>query len=243
MKKLLIVLLVSSIFLSGCLYPNERLTENQATNQEQLDRIQDAVHDYQESQNGLLPIQTRDQETPLLIKYPIDFNLLRDNNLIGETPGNSFEQGGIYSYVIVKPEDEAIVKVSDTRITQKLRTINYEIQLYRSNNTYPPYGQSLGNGFFTIDTERMNMSEEPVVESPYNGTELDIIMTTEGEAVVDYRSDVYQLLEEEEIDSYDGDLRELLLEYYPIVPTYGTAMILDDGQINLDEQSEDDLDL
>ncbi|WP_188206025.1 hypothetical protein [Alkalibacillus aidingensis] len=240
MKLKIVTIILSTLLLSACLYPNEQRTENQATNEEQLNRVQDAVHEYQELHNGLLPIQTRDQETPLLIKYPVNFNLLKEENLLGETPGNAFEQGGVYSYVIVDPEDEAIVKVADTRISQKLRSVNYEINMYRSKNGHPPYGESVGDGYFKLNEDRINMNVEPVVTSPYTNQELDIIMSRSGEAVVDYRPEVYQLLEREGIDSYEGDLRYLLLDYYPIVPAYSPKMILENDQIELTSEIDDD---
>lgn len=44
-------------------------------------------------------------------------------------------------------------------------------------------------------------------------------------------------MEEEGIEEYEGDLRYLLTEHYPIVPAYSPAMFLDNGEIIL-ESSE-----
>ncbi|MDV2580834.1 hypothetical protein [Alkalibacillus haloalkaliphilus] len=235
MKLKIITLLTFTVLLSGCLYPNERMQENQATNDEQLAAVQQAVEEFSERNNGILPIHTRDQDTPLFIKYPVNFNSLKEENILGETPGNAYEQGGYYSYVIVHPREEPTVQVSDVRVTQTLRSINYEINIYRNNAGNPPYGESLGNGLFTINQDRVNLRDEPNVTSPYTGQELDVVMTTQGEAVVDYRPDVYQLMESEGIDEYDGDLRYLLIEHYPIVPAFSPEMYLEDGQIVLKE--------
>ncbi|MDQ0350865.1 hypothetical protein J2R98_000668 [Alkalibacillus filiformis] len=105
MKLKIIFLLVFTLLLSGCLYPNERMQENQATNEEQLAAVQQAVEEFRERNNGILPIHTRDQDTPLFIKYPVNFNALKEENILGETPGNAYEQGGYYSYVIVDPRE------------------------------------------------------------------------------------------------------------------------------------------
>ncbi|GAA0458875.1 hypothetical protein [Alkalibacillus silvisoli] len=235
MKTKIVLIMISTLMLQACLFPNERLQENQGTNEEQLETVQQAVDEYRERHNGILPIQTREHDTPLFIKYPVNFSVLKEENILGETPGNAFEQGGYYSYVIVDPKDEVLVQVSDVRISQSLRSINYEINMYRNNHGNPPYGESIGDGIFRINEDRINLREDTVVTSPYTGGELDVVMTTQGEAVVDYRPDIYQLMEREGIESYDGDIRYLLLEYYPIVPAYSPEMYFKDGEIKLEE--------
>lgn len=229
----MLVIILTSILLSGCLYPNDQLSENEATNDEQLNRVQAAVDEYREANNGLLPIETRDQETPIFIKYPIDFQVLREQGIMGEVPGNSYAGGGPYTYVLIDVEEEPKVKVVDSRVTQRLRTVNYEINLYRNKNNYAPFGERIGDGIFTIDPNKLELNNGYTVESPYSGQELDIILGKEGQAKVDFRPDVYQLMEREGIDTYDGDLRYLLAEHYPIVPAYSPAMFLENDEIIL----------
>ncbi|MGM8213980.1 hypothetical protein ACLIA0_00240 [Bacillaceae bacterium W0354] len=232
MKKIkLLLLLVILTVLSACLYPDERLKQNMPTNDEQLERVQAAVHEYRDRQNGLLPILTRDSDVDLFVKYPVDFNKLKELNILGETPKNAYEQGGYYTYVIVDPEDEALVKVVDVRLTQKLRSINYEITLYRNKNIYPPFANKIFDDYFEIDKNKINNKDDLTVTSPYSGTELDVIINLDGEALVDYRPDVYQLIQEHQIESYDRDLRYLLTEYYPFTPAYSPPMILEDGKV------------
>ncbi|MFD2640341.1 hypothetical protein [Piscibacillus salipiscarius] len=229
--KLGIILVITSVILSACLYPDSQRVENTPTNDEQLEQVQNAVHQYQEQHNGLLPIKNRDQNTPLFIKYPIDFNKLKESNIMGQPPANSYERGGAYSYVIIDPENKAIVKVSDVRVNQKLRTVNYEINLYRNENLYPPYGEMLFKNYFKLDYESLGIDQPFTVKSPYTRNKLDVIINAKGQALVDYRPDVYKLLEENNIESYDGDLRNLLVQEYPLVPTYSPPMYLEDGEI------------
>nr|WP_289036660.1 hypothetical protein [uncultured Allobacillus sp.] len=233
----ILLLIFSSILLTGCLYPNNQLTENQATNDEQLDSVQQAVDEYRETTNGLLPIETKDQNTPIFIKYPIDFQVLREKGIMGEVPSNSFAGGGKYSYVLINPEEDPKVKVVDARITQQLRTVNYQINLYRNENDFAPFGERIGNGIFSIDREKLRLKDGYTVISPYTGQALDIVIGKGGDAKVDFRPDVYQLMEEEGIEDYEGDLRYLLAEHYPIVPAFSPAMIMEDGEIIL-KQSE-----
>ncbi|MET3682342.1 hypothetical protein ABID56_000421 [Alkalibacillus flavidus] len=235
-RKLSVIILALSL-LSACLYPQEQRRDNQVSNDEQLDRVQQAVDSYREQENGLLPIETRDQDTPLFIKYPIDFTPLMEQNIIGEVPSNSFQEGGYYSYVIVDPEESAEVKVADARVTQTLRSVNYEIHTYRNENGHPPYGETIGDGVFTINEEHVDTVDGLTVNSPYSNQQLDVVMTTQADVLVDYRPDVYRLLEEENIDEYEGDLRYLLLEHYPIVPAYSPEMYLENGNVVLQQPS------
>ncbi|PKR78856.1 hypothetical protein CEY16_03625 [Halalkalibacillus sediminis] len=238
MKKIVLTLLPLTIFLSGCLYPNNELRENQFTNDQQLEQVQDAVKTYQEQNNGLLPIQTRDDDTPLFIKYPVDFNTLRNQNLIGSTPGNAYEKGGVYSYVIIDPEEEATVKVADARVTQHLRSVIYDVTVYKKRNGSPPYGEQVGEGHYMINEERLNTNHETTVSSPYSDMELDIIVNVQGDVLIDYRPEVYQLIENEGIEKYSGDLRYLLMEYHPMVPVYSSPMVLEDGEIEFTNEVE-----
>ncbi len=231
MKLKVIGILFLTMMLTACLYPDDQKVDHQPTNDEQLEEVQQAVHQYKEQNNGLLPIKNRDQDTPVYIKYPIDFNTLKEANIMGQPPANSYERGGAYSYVIVDPEGEAAVKVSDVRVNQQLRSINYDINLYRNKNLYPPYGDMIFKNYFELDHDSLEEKEPLKVKSPYTRDELDVIINVDGQPLVDYRPDVYKLLEEQGISEYDGDLRDLLVEEYPMVPSYSPPMVLEDGEI------------
>lgn len=70
-------------------------------------------------------------------------------------PGNAYENGGIYQYAIINPETNPEVKLIDLRITDALRSINLKINLYRDKHLYPPFGEVVENGIFTIDHEKL----------------------------------------------------------------------------------------
>ncbi|TFB23960.1 hypothetical protein E3U55_03870 [Filobacillus milosensis] len=231
MKLKLSIIILTTLLLQACLYPDSQKVENAPTNDEQLNEVQQAVNQYKDQNGGLLPIKNRGQQTPIFIKYPIDFTKLSDANILGQPPGNSYERGGPYSYVILDPENEVEVKVADVRVNQKLRSINYEINIYRNENLYPPYGEMINKGYFNINLEAIELDEVPTVKSPYSGQKLEIIINHEGKPLVDYRPDVYRILEKENINEYDGDLRYLLTDHYPIVPSYSPPMSLVDGEI------------
>ena len=58
------------------MYPKENMKQNAIPYEDQLQVVQKAITTYQEQTNGLLPIKTRDMNTPIYQKYPIDFQKL-----------------------------------------------------------------------------------------------------------------------------------------------------------------------
>src|SRR5699024_6632972 len=110
--------LLITILLSGCLYPQKELSQNQAPNDAQLEMVQTAVEEYQGKTQGLVPIKTKENDSPIFQKYLVDFNLLKEEQILTELPGNAYENGGIYQYTIITPEDDPRVKLIDLRTTK-----------------------------------------------------------------------------------------------------------------------------
>src|SRR5690348_7684666 len=97
MKRLMLfsTLMIMAVILSGCMYPKEELTQNQVPYKDQIKAVQSAVDDFQKDNGGILPIKTKDAETPIYQKYPIDFKKIAPK-YIAEPPGNAYESGGIF---------------------------------------------------------------------------------------------------------------------------------------------------
>ena len=93
--KIGLILIILSI-ASGCMFPQEELAKNKIPNEAQLDMVQEAVMQYQEETDGLLPIKTKPSDAPIYEKYLIDFTMLKERQLITETPGTAYENGGAY---------------------------------------------------------------------------------------------------------------------------------------------------
>ncbi|GGF09335.1 hypothetical protein GCM10010954_04710 [Halobacillus andaensis] len=217
--------------LTGCLYPESELNKNNATNQEQLDSVQASVLQYQEQESGLLPIKTKEEDTPPFLKYPVDFSKLRERGLIGEAPGNSFENGGHYQYVIIHPDEEPTVKVVDLRLTEALRSLQLKVDFYENENEFPPLNNKVAKGVYDLKYEEMGLESPPTVDSPYSDQQLPVYINERGELLVDYRKELYQLLEQEE-HSYDegDDIRYLLTDHTPFAPAYSPAYTIEDGE-------------
>lgn len=232
MKRIIPFVYISIVLLilSGCMYPQSELAKHQEPQEAQLERVQEVVLQYREQTNGLLPIHTTESDAPLYEKYVIDFTALKDAQLLQETPGTAYENGGYYQYIIINPEEDPQVKLIDLRMTEKLREVNVKLDIYRQKHLYPPYGEQITSDIYRLNYERLGFKEEPTVVSPYSNEELPILMTTEGELIVDYRLDLQLAIEEFGVDEDSEDIRYVLEENYPFVPAYSVPYELDGGQ-------------
>lgn len=229
--KLLGLMILTTFFLSGCLYPEERLARNQTPNQVQLESVQSAVDQYIEKKPMNLPIKTRDQDVPTFRKYPIDFERLKQERIITESPGNSFERGGVYQYVIIHPEENATVKVIDLRTIQEVRDVNMRLTAYRNEHRYPPFKDEIADGVYTIKHKAIGLDDPPTVISPYSGNPLPIVMDVDGKLYIDYRKDLYNALQEHEHDYENGDdIRYLLADHSAVVPAYSLPYTVKDDE-------------
>ncbi|MGI8315367.1 hypothetical protein [Halobacillus mangrovi] len=227
----LLLLFLCMIVLSGCLYPSSQLQKNQVPNQVQLESIQTAVDTFQSNSGGLLPIKTKPQDTPVFQKYQLDFSKLKEQGLIGELPGTSFENGGHYQYVIIHPEKDPTVKVLDLRTTEELRSLQVKVKFYQDSNRYPPLGDQIARGVYALDYEKVGLEEEPMIDSPYSQQMLPVYLNAKGEVLIDYRKDLYNYLQNKDHSYESGDdIRYLLTDHAPFVPGYSEAYTVKDGE-------------
>ncbi|HLU22634.1 MAG TPA: hypothetical protein VKZ77_09115 [Bacillaceae bacterium] len=222
-KAALLVTIVVSFLLTGCMYPEERKAENQVPYEDQIISVQNAVEKYQEDEGGLLPIKTRDEDTPIYIKYPIDFKKLQPK-YIPEPPGNAYESGGVFQYVLVDVETNPTVKVFDLRIAEKIREIKIRIR----SQGYPPFKNSITKSIFTLDYSKLGYDSEPYVISPFTQNNLSFVITGSGEIYVDYISDLYHALQESEESFQPGEnIINLLTKDSYFVPAYSLPYTVD----------------
>lgn len=214
-------LLILIVILSGCMFPNDKLEKNKVPNEDQLLTVQNAVEDFAEDSGGPLPIKTKNADIDLYEKYPIDFSKLKESGFLSEIPGNAYENGGIYSYMIVNPEDNPEVKLIDLQLSEKVRDVNVKLDIYRSKNLYPPFGEEIEGGLFKINFEKLNYKEKQYVKSPYTQNNLPLIMNTEGKVFIDYRSDFMTIMEDNNFEFKENeDIRYIYHEVSPFVPVY-----------------------
>ncbi|RID87376.1 hypothetical protein D1970_05075 [Mesobacillus zeae] len=209
--------------LSGCMYPEENLAQNKIPYKDQVDSVQKAVEQYREDQGGFLPIKTKEADTPLYQKYPVDFQKIVPQYL-PEIPGNAFENGGIFQYVMVDTETKPTVKLLDVRMAETIR----EIKMRINASGYPPFKKQLGKNVFTLDFKQLGYKEEPVAVSPYTENNLPFVISGEGEIYVDYRSDLYDSLKDTKVRFGQGDdIRSILMDDSLFVPAYSLPYTID----------------
>ncbi|MBY7143483.1 hypothetical protein KFZ56_10580 [Virgibacillus sp. NKC19-3] len=222
-------ILLFVILLSGCLAPQNELAKNQPPNEQQLEQVQHAVETYQE-ETQVLPIKTKPNDTPIFQKYLIDFTALKENNALSEIPGTAYENGGVYQYTLITPEENPRVKLIDLQITEAIRSVNVQLDIYRDENIYPPFGEEIAEDVYSIDYQKLGFESPPSVESPYSDEKLPIIMDVEGNLHVDYRIELKKALNDYDHDYTEGDdIRYILPENTPFVPAYSLPYTIKDG--------------
>lgn len=218
---LLWVLIIS--LLTGCAYPEDKLAESKIPYQDQVESVQTAVEQFQKDNGGILPIKTKDSDTPIYQKYIIDFKKITPKYM-AEPPGNAFESGGIFQYVLIDVETNPTVKIFDLRMAETIRDINLRIKMQQ----YPPYKEQVSGGVFSLDYKQLGFTEEPVVMSPYSNQELPFVITGSGQVYVDYRKDLFQTLQDKDVSFEPGeDIRPILHEDSMFVPAYSLPYIID----------------
>ncbi|WP_377888786.1 hypothetical protein [Alkalihalobacillus sp. R86527] len=218
------------LILSGCLYPESRKGENRIPYTDQIDSVQTAVDQYQENKS-VLPIKTRDQDTPIYQKYPIDFKKIVPSYL-QEPPGNSFENGGVFQYVLINVEEEPMVRILDLIIVEDVKDLQLRINDYRRNHKYPPFKDILAKDRYSIDYEKLGMDTEPTIKSPFTNDDLPFFLDEKGNVHVDYRSDLNKAITNNPEHSYkEGeDIRDLLAFNSFYVPVSSVPYTIDNGK-------------
>jgi hypothetical protein len=231
MKHFIYMVIVTLAFsvLTGCLYPEERMSQNRIPYEQQLNSVQEAVNQYR-NDNGVPPIENRDQGTQLYIKYPIDFGKLVPRYL-PEPPGNSFENGGVFQYVLVDVEEDPVVKLVDLETVEQIKEYKMKLRIYIQKNQYPPYKDVLANDRFTLKYKELGYKEQPVVKSPFTGNNLPLIVDGKNDVYIDYSMDLYQALQDQEPNYEQGDdIRDILMKDSPFVPAFSVPYTVENGE-------------
>jgi len=222
-KMMFSFLLITAVLLSGCMYPQEELTQNQVPYKDQIKAVQTAVDDFQKDNGGILPIKTKDAKTPIYQKYPIDFNKIAPK-YIAEPPGNAYESGGIFQYVLIDVETNPTVKLLDLRLAETIRDIKLRIK----TNGYPPYKKQIAQNVFSLDYSKLGFKKDPYAVSPFTNQNLSFVINGNAEVYVDYRPDLYQALKKAGKEPKPGeDIRSILVDNSMFVPAYSLPYTID----------------
>jgi hypothetical protein len=232
MRKILVVVMLTCVasLLGGCMYPEERLKQNQVAYPDQLQSVQTAVNTFKKDTNGLLPIKNSEENTPIYQKYPVDFNRLIPD-YVADAPGNSYENGGVFQYVLIDVETNPTVKLLDLRAVEVVRDVTLRVKMYRDKHTYPPYKGVLTDSVFELDFEKLGYKEIPYVVSPYSEKNLPLVIDNKGDIYIDYSIDLYEKIQEGKHTYKEGDdMRSLLTADSPFVPAFSLPYTMKDGE-------------
>lgn len=214
--KCLTGLAVSIFLLSACGYPGDPNVQEHVY-PAQIQTVQSAVNEYHKD-TGVLPIQTRDQKTPLYKKYPIDFNRLLGKYL-PNAPQNAYANGGIFEYVLVHAEKNPTVKVADLQNEQVLQELQTKINFFRYSHHFTPIGKIIVPKRYTIDYKKLGYHTPPYVTSPFTGYQLGFVIGPNSKVHIDYRKDLHAFMKKFGGSYKPGeDIRHILVDHSPFVP-------------------------
>lgn len=224
-KKWSVLFLLLCIFLSGCMYPEDKKVQSQTPYVDQVKSVQNAVNQFQKDHDGILPIKNSVESTPIYQKYAIDFKRIVPEYM-EQPPSNAFESGGVFQYVIVFYENVPMVKIFDLRISEILSELQLRVKL----QGYPPFKEKIANNVYTLDYKKLGYSEEPFVVSPFTNRNLSFVINGNAEIFVDYRIDLYEALKTQKGNEYQKgeDIRNLLLKDSLFVPVYSLPYTYDE---------------
>jgi len=212
------------MLLSGCAYPQEELAKNQTPYQDQLKAVQTAVDSYRKDNGGMLPIVTKDVNTPLYQRYPVDFKKISPR-YIADPPGNAFENGGVFQYVLVNEETKPEVKLFDLRVADTIRELRLKIKM----DGYPPFKKVIASDVYSLDYKKMGYKQPPMALSPFTQKKLPMVISGEGEIYIDYRNDLKAAIKNIGLSGYKpgDDIRPLLVNNSMFVPAYSVPYTFD----------------
>ncbi|WP_040713045.1 hypothetical protein [Paenibacillus curdlanolyticus] len=214
---IMLLFIMSSV--AGCMYPKDRLVENQMPARDAILNTQTVVNQYFKD-TGILPIVTADVSTPKYEKYRLDFDKLKSKRYISDMPASSFEGGGQYYYLIINEETTRDIKLMDIAVFQQVMDLQRQVDTYYASDAkmislnkdqaYP--------GYYRIDFKRLGVTE-PKIISIYSGRALSPMIDERGLVYLDYGLDIAQSVQKSgQTPKADSDLRELLVASSDLVP-------------------------
>lgn len=206
------------ISLTGCLYPKDRLKQNQVAPKEAVRNVQAAIDQYK-TETGMLPIKNSTAETPKYEKFYVDFAKLGRTGYLSDIPAAAFEKGGSYSFLVIDEETAPRVKLLDILAFQKINDIQNWVTSYIQTNGVLPKGEQTYPGFYQIHYKEMNKTA-PTIRSVFTGQTLQALVDENGVVYSDYGIDIMQYIQKSGKTDYAAnfDLRALLVDGSDFVP-------------------------
>ncbi|RAP76396.1 hypothetical protein [Paenibacillus montanisoli] len=227
-----IVLALMAALLSGCLYPEDQLGQNQKPPKDAIMNVQAVIDQFQKD-TGLLPIQNSTETTPLYEKFKVDFDKLKRMNYLSTIPETAYEQGGSYYYLVINEDTDPTVKLMNLVLYQQMNDVQAAVKNYADGHDGKlPEGASLYPSFKAIDFGSLDI-KEPTLRSVFSGGTLTPMIDSMGHVYIDYGPDIMQALSKLESGKKPGestDLRTLLVDSSDFVPVKSPVYRLVNGE-------------
>lgn len=232
MRHFIASLILLSAVLSGCLYPDERRAENQVPSDMLLEMTQKGIDQFKQD-TSVLPIVTKDLNTPIFEKYEIDFSKMVPKYL-PDVPGNAFEKGGVFKYVLIDVETNPTVRLIHLGTVSTVADVQLAVDRYRFHHDGKlPIKDDLGDGYFSIDFGKIGMKETQVPGTAGSYL-LPLIMNGKGEVGIDYALDIATVLRESQAAVPERtDPRYVMARESRFVPAKSFPYTMVDGQPKL----------
>lgn len=225
----IVLFVIMSMTLQGCLYPKEMHKESQQSVREGVLLVQNAVDQYQKD-TGLLPLVSSDESVPRYEKFRVNFELLKRRDLLSAIPGSAFESGGSGVYLIIDEETTPKVKVMDLLTSQRVNDLARAVDAHTRAKGSLPKQEEVYPGFYRIDEKLIGI--QPVeVRSPFSRSVLSFMMDEQGRVYADYAQDIMQLVETsgKQPTGQEKDLRPMLADASFFVPVKSVMYIWSNG--------------
>jgi hypothetical protein len=234
---LFLMIIMSLMLLSGCVYGKEIRQQNAPASDEYIAVVQGSVDKYIKH-NGVPPIQNKAEDTPIYEKYLVDFNKLRNYNLISSVPANAFENGGSAIYVLINVETKPQVKLMDLPSYQQMVELQREVDLYIKKTGQLPKRDSVAEHFYLLAGDKLPQKKTQI-QSPYSRQLLNIIIHDSGRIALDYSPDLLKAMNKSGLQQvYDEkiDLRTFLVDQAYFVPAWSYPYHWHNDQPTISEQ-------
>lgn len=233
LANIIILFSLLAVLTTGCMYPNERKMENQLPIEQQVASVQEAIDRYL-AETSVLPILTKEANTPIYEKYVIDFSKLVPR-YIPFIPGGAFEQGGVYLFVLTDVEVKPTVRLLDLKMMEQIGDIQIRVSYYFEKKKSLPVAGVVKPGYFQINLKEIGVNKEKAtIESPVTENRLPVIMTSTGVVGIDYLADLEKIMESSSAAYHPKkDIRDLIPDNSLYVPVKSFPYELENGKLTL----------
>lgn len=228
--RVLLLMTVIVILLSGCMYPKSDTSSGAVVSKEAVRNVQAAVEQYLTT-TGVLPMHNSDTSVSRYEKFRVDFGKLKEGGYLENIPNSAFESGGNFYFLILNESEQPIIKAQSILLTQKANDVQNAVSDYMAKQGELPASTEVSKDMFYVDFDLLNM-KKPTLNSIYSGNTSEFIVSKAGTVYIDYAPEIMQLVQKDQslVVSEELDLRELLIANSDYVPVKSATYKLIEGE-------------